>query len=69
MEENNPYLRLLQYYIFLWLEIRDFQKKNRQPEEYAYFVDRIERISTYFSPEIRRRLEDYLKEKYPERNK
>jgi chromosome segregation ATPase len=64
MEENNPYLRLLQYYISLWLEIRDFQKENRQPEEYAYFVDRIERISTYFSPEIRRSLEDYLNEKY-----
>jgi hypothetical protein len=62
MEEKNPYLRFLQYYRFAWLEIRYFQKENRQPEEYAYFVDRIERISTYFSPEIRRRLEDYLKD-------
>jgi len=64
MEKENPYLRFLQYYRFAWLEIRYYQKENRQPEEYAYFVDRIEQISTYFSPEIKRRLEDYLKEKY-----
>ncbi len=64
MEEKNPYLRFLQYYRFAWLEIRYFQKENRQPEEYGYFVRIIEQISTYFSPEIRRRLEDYLKEKY-----